>query len=188
MRDSVATIHDLVANIAPLDRLEAEHVADTLRWLEDTDDVFRRSKPATPPRHLVSYVVLLDHNNFDVLLVDHVNSGLFLPPGGHVELDEHPAATARRECREELGIDVSLAGNGVNPAFLTVTRTSGLDPGHTDVSLWFIGEGSRKLRLTIDEVEFRSARWWSVDEVASANEKEFDPHFHRFLRKASSAR
>jgi 8-oxo-dGTP diphosphatase len=170
--------------IAPLDALEAEHVADTLRWLEGTDDVFRRAKPATPARHLVSYVVLLDCDN--VLLVDHVNSGLFLPPGGHVEPDEHPAVTARRECREELGIDVTLAGNGVDPAFLTVTRTIGLDPGHTDVSLWFIGEGSRGMRLTLDDGEFRGARWWSLGEVASANDKDFDPHFHRFLTKAVS--
>lgn len=186
MRDSVAAIHDLVATLTPLDPLEAEQIADTLGWLEATDDVFRRSKPATPARHLVSYVVLLDRDNFDVLLVDHVNAGLFLPPGGHVEPDEHPAATARRECREELGIEVSLAGNGVDPAFLTVSTTIGLDPGHTDVSLWFIGEASRRLRLTLDLVEFRGVRWWSLDEVASADEKDFDPHFHRFLRKALS--
>jgi 8-oxo-dGTP diphosphatase len=183
MRDSVAIIHDLVAKLTPLDQLEAEHIADTLRWLQDTDDVFRRSKPATPARHLVSYVVLLDHNNSDVLLVDHVNSGLFLPPGGHVEPHEHPAVTARRECREELGIDASLAGNGVEPLFLTVTKTIGLDPGHTDVSLWFVAEGSRRLRMTLDEVEFRDARWWSADEVASADDAVFDPHFRRFLRK-----
>ena len=186
MRDSVAKVHELVAKLTPLDPLEAEHIADTLRWLEDTDDVFRRSRPDTPARHLVSYVVLLDQDNFDVLLVDHVNSGLFLPPGGHVEPDEHPAATARRECREELGIDTSLAGGGVDPVFLIVTRTIGRDSGHTDVSLWFIGEGSRSLELTLDEVEFRGARWWSLDEVASANQSEFDPHFQRFLKKGFS--
>jgi 8-oxo-dGTP diphosphatase len=186
MRDSVAIVHDLVANLNPLDPLEAEHIGDTLLWLQSTDDVFRRTKPATPDRHLVSYVALLDHINFDVLLVDHVNSGLFLPPGGHVEPDEHPAATARREGREELGIDVSLAGNGVQPAFLTVTKTIGLDPAHTDVSLWFIAEGSRRLRLTLDKVEFRGARWWSVEDVASADDAVFDPHFRRFLKKAFS--
>jgi 8-oxo-dGTP diphosphatase len=188
MRDSVEAIHKLVGNITSLDKLEAEHIADTLRWLESTDDIFRRSKPAIPDRHLVSYVILVDRSNFDVLLVDHVNSGLFLPPGGHVEPNEHPADTARRECREELGIEVSLAGDGTNPAFLTIARTVGLDPGHTDVSLWFIAEGSRRLRLTIDEVEFREARWWSLDEVASGDEKHFDPHFLRFLRKMLSTR
>jgi 8-oxo-dGTP diphosphatase len=182
VRDSVGAIHELVAKVAPLDALESEHIAETLRWLESTDDVFRRSKPATPDRHLVSYVVILDRDNFDVLLVDHLNSGLFLPPGGHVEPDEHPAATARRECREELGIEATFSGS-VAPAFVTITTTIGLDAGHTDVSLWFISEGSRHVEMTIDQVEFRGVRWWTLEEVTSANGKDFDPHFHRFMRK-----
>jgi 8-oxo-dGTP pyrophosphatase MutT (NUDIX family) len=188
VRDSVAAVHELVSNITPLDPLETEHISDTLRWLEATDDDLRRSKPATPDRHLVSYAVLLDRDNFDVLLVDHVNSGLFLPPGGHVEPDEHPGEAARRECREELGIETSLAGGGVEPAFVTVTTTIGLDRGHTDVSLWFILEGSRDLELTPDEVEIRGARWWSLEEVTSAGGETFDPHFQRFMRKVSSSR
>jgi 8-oxo-dGTP diphosphatase len=182
VRESVAVVHGLVTEITPLDPVESEHIADTLRWLESTDDVFRRSKPATPDRHLVSYVVILDHENFEVLLVDHVNASLFLPPGGHVEPDEHPAATARRECREELGIEVTFS-EGAAPAFRTVTTTVGLDAGHTDVSLWFVSGGSRRVEMTIDRVEFRGARWWTLDEVTSATGEDFDPHFQRFMRK-----
>ena len=163
-------------------------MSDTLRWLESTDDVFRRSKPALPPRHLVSYVVVLDRQTYDVLLVDHVLSGLNLPPGGHVEPDEHPAAAARRECREELGIEANFADRRQQPWFVTVTTTIGLDASHTDVSLWFVCEGKRDMRMTIDEVEFRGARWWSFDEVVAASGEEFDPHFQRFMRKVAGAR
>jgi 8-oxo-dGTP pyrophosphatase MutT (NUDIX family) len=184
MRDSVAVVHELVAALSPFDALEAGHITGTLRWLESTDDVFRRAKPATPPRHLVSYAAVLDPHTFDVLLVDHLNARLFLPPGGHVEPEEHPAAAARRECREELGIDSPIALGAGNPTFLTVTTTIGRDAGHTDVSLWFIIEGSRDMQLTIDEVEFRGVRWWSLPEVTSADGKAFDPHFQRFMRKA----
>jgi 8-oxo-dGTP pyrophosphatase MutT (NUDIX family) len=184
MRDSVAVVHELVAALSPFDPLEAGHITGTLRWLESTDDVFRRAKPATPPRHLVSYAAVLDPHTFDVLLVDHLNARLFLPPGGHVEPEEHPAAAARRECREELGIDSPIALGAGNPTFLTVTTTIGRDAGHTDVSLWFIIEGSRDMQLTIDEVEFRGVRWWSLPEVTSADGKAFDPHFQRFMRKA----
>ena len=60
MRDSVEAIHKLVGNITSLDKLEAEHIADTLTWLESTDDIFRRSKPALPNRHPLSYVILVD--------------------------------------------------------------------------------------------------------------------------------
>jgi 8-oxo-dGTP diphosphatase len=184
MRDSVEAVYELVKGIVPVDQLEQDHIVDTLEWLERTDDVFRRSKPALPPRHLVSYVALLDHRNSEILLVDHVNAGLFLPPGGHVEPDEHPLATARRECREELGIEASFPGHRPKPAFVTVTRTVGADNGHTDVSLWFISEGWRGMQLSLDEVEFRSARWWSRGEITAAGKEQFDPHLERFLAKA----
>ena len=139
------------------------------------------------PHVLVSYVVILDRENFDVFLVDHVNAGLFLPPGGHVKPDEHPAATARRECREELGIEASFSESST-PVFVTVTMTVGLDAGHTDVSLWFISDGSRSLEMTPDRIEFRGSRWWTIEEVTSAAGTDFDPHFHRFMRKVLLAR
>ena len=53
-------LHDLISALTPADDLEAEHRASTLAWLASTDDVYRRVKPATPPRHLVSYVVPAD--------------------------------------------------------------------------------------------------------------------------------
>jgi 8-oxo-dGTP pyrophosphatase MutT (NUDIX family) len=187
VRTSVAVAHDLVAGIAPFDDREAAHRSDTLGWLESTDDVFRRSPPATPPRHLVSYVVLLDLTGGAVLLVDHIKSGLWLPPGGHVDPEEHPARTARRECREELGCELAFLDREERPSFLTVTTTVGLDAGHTDVSLWFVGAGRRDMALAPDRSEFHRARWWSRQEVATAAAKTFDPHFGRFLAKVEAA-
>ncbi len=177
MRPSVAVVHDVVSAVVPCDDLEAAHRADTLAWLESTDDVFRRVKPATPPRHLVSYVVLADADA--VLLVDHINAGLWLPPGGHIEPDEHPVETARRELAEELGVVGAKVEE--QPAFLTVTRTIGIDAGHTDVSLWFIAAGRREQPLTIDRREFRAARWWSLAEADAAQTNAVDPHFARFF-------
>jgi hypothetical protein len=113
MRPSVQKVHQLVLEIAPLDELESKHRTRALRWLESTDDVFRRAKPSTPTPHLVSYVVLVDPSDGSCLLVDHINAQLWLPPGGHVEPDEHPADTARREAQEELGIDTLLSTRSI---------------------------------------------------------------------------
>jgi len=183
MRSSVAVVHDLISSLAPGDKLEIDHRSDTLRWLEATDDVFRRVKPATPRRHLVSYVVPTDPRDNSVLLVDHVNAGLWLPPGGHVEPDEHPTRTAYRETREELGIDVGSGSLDDQPAFLTVTRTVGTDHGHKDVSLWFPLSVHRGHALVLDETEFREARWWSPTDIRAADPSRFDPHLTRFLTK-----
>jgi 8-oxo-dGTP pyrophosphatase MutT (NUDIX family) len=183
VRSSVAVVHDLVTRLVPGDDVETRHRAETLRWLEGSNDVFRRVKPATPARHLVSYVVPVDPTDGAVLLVDHINAGLWLPPGGHVEPDEHPALTARREAQEELGITAERAGFDEQPSFLTVTRTVGIDAGHTDVSLWFVVHYGREQPLTVDPREFWDARWWTPAEVATTDPARFDPHFTRFLSK-----
>jgi 8-oxo-dGTP diphosphatase len=88
MRPPVEAAHELVRAIVPLDELEAEHRADTLRWPESTDDVFRRAKPTTPSRHLVSYVAVLDDIDGSSLLVDHIDAGRWLGPGPH-RFDPH---------------------------------------------------------------------------------------------------
>ena len=184
MRSSVAAVYGLVSAIAAADDLEAEHQASTLAWLSATDDVFRRVKPVTPPRHLVSYVLPVDPSDGSLLLVAHRNAGLWLPPGGHVEPDEHPALTAGRELTEELGVagDVVAAA----PAFLTVTRTVGADAGHTDVSLWFVATIGRDEPLAPDAREFAGVRWWTPAELAAASPADFDPHLGRFLSKIGS--
>ncbi|MDI6097328.1 NUDIX domain-containing protein [Actinoplanes sp. NEAU-A12] len=180
MRSTVAAVHDVVTRLQPIDNLEGEHRGHTLGWLRATDDVYRRVKPAEPPRHLVSYVVPVDPADGGVLLVEHVNAGLWLPPGGHVEVDEDPSVTAAREIEEELGVVAAVSGA---PLFLTVTETVGIDAGHTDVSLWYVVELSRDQVLKPDTGEFHSVRWWTRDEIAAADPKLFDPHLSRFLRK-----
>ena len=177
---AVAAVAELVSSIVPFDAVESRQRAEVLRWLGATGDVFRREKPATPPRHLVSYVVPVDPASGAVLLCAHRNAGLWLPPGGHVEPGEHPADTARRELAEELGVS---AGVAARPGFLTVTTTVGVDAGHEDVSLWFEAAVSRATVLRPDAGEFVAVRWWSPEEVTAAGEGEFDPHFGRFLVK-----
>ncbi|HVV38722.1 MAG TPA: NUDIX domain-containing protein [Candidatus Paceibacterota bacterium] len=46
-----------------------------------------------------------------VLLHKHKKLGIWLPPGGHIELDEDPTIAAVREAKEESGFDITLVGN-----------------------------------------------------------------------------
>jgi 8-oxo-dGTP diphosphatase len=182
MRAAVRAVFRMVADIAAHDEREAADLRSTLAWLNRTDDVFRRAKPDTPDRHLVSYVAPVDPDRGCLLLGDHLNAGLWLPPGGHVEVDEHPADTARREAAEELGVDTS-GRLSERPLFLSVTETVGIDSGHTDVSLWFIASLRRDEPVAFDRGEFRTMRWWSADELSSADSADFDPALDRFVRK-----
>lgn len=45
-----------------------------------------------------------------ILLHKHKKLGIWLQPGGHIELDEDPTQAALREAKEETGFDVELIG------------------------------------------------------------------------------
>ena len=71
-------------------------------------ETIRELVPGTPPKHVISYFVPVDARNRCLLLGDHRKSGLWLPPGGHVEDGEDPRDTVSREAAEELRIDARL--------------------------------------------------------------------------------
>lgn len=52
-----------IADIEAFDTVEKDQPDNSLGWIDSGVEIFRRAKPATPPRHLVSYFVLVDHIN-----------------------------------------------------------------------------------------------------------------------------
>jgi 8-oxo-dGTP diphosphatase len=174
-----------VEGIVAGDALEAEHRDDVLGWIDSGVEVFRVRKPDVPPKHLVSYFVLVDPERRSLLLGDHLKAQLWLPTGGHVDPGEHPRQTVVREAREELGIEAVFLddGDGNGPLFVTVTETVGLTAGHTDVSLWYLLRGRVDDDLAFDPGELRSVGWFTFAEVLDTDPARLDPHMHRFTAK-----
>jgi 8-oxo-dGTP diphosphatase len=168
-----------IEGIQPYDAVENSHRRDALAWVDSGLDLFRREKPATPPKHLVSYVVVTDGRR--VLLVDHKDAQLWLPPGGHVEPGENPRVTVQRELKEELGLTASQPVSP--PLFLTCTETVGHSAGHIDVSMWYVVYAEAEEALAFDGVEFESVGWFAFADVPHHRS---DPHLARFLRKFSA--
>src|SRR5688572_23616850 len=156
-----AAIRNELESIDPLDALEHRHRSEALAWIDSGAPLFRTAKPATPPQHLVSYFPVVDGEN--ILLVDHKNAQLWLPPGGHVEPGEHPRDTVAREVREELGF--APAHEIAAPLMVTWATTVGLTLGHTDVSLWYVVKATRAQIMAFDMQEFHGIRWFTFSEV-----------------------
>ena len=165
-----------IESITPLDVLEAQHRTDALAWVDSGVELIRQAKPATPPKHLVSYFAVVDGDH--ILLVDHKNAQLWLPAGGHVEVDEHPRDTVRRELLEELGF--AAAHEIGPPLMITYTETVGLTAGHTDVSLWYVVQAKRSQAIHFDANEFNAVRWFAFADVPLTCS---DPHIGRFMDK-----
>ena len=172
-----ALIRSQLELIQPTSEAEREQLEDALTWVGSGAPLFRTAKPATPPKHLVSYFPVVDGEY--ILLVDHKNARRWLPTGGHVEPGEDPRATVLRELLEELGIEASAHEIGA-PLMVTVTETVGLTSGHTDVSLWYPVRRSRDEPLAFDAEEFHSVRWFHVSEIPFEST---DPNLGHFLSK-----
>jgi 8-oxo-dGTP diphosphatase len=183
MNDIKSRIYNDVKAVRPYDMLEKKHIQDTLAWIRSGLPLFRIQRPDVPPKHLVSYFVLVDHTHKSVLLCDHIKAQLWLPSGGHVENNEHPKETVIRESVEELGKEAVFLRNNDRPFFITVTETGGLIPGHTDVSLWYLLAGSKHDFINFEKREFNDIAWFSVKEITEIDAIIFDPHMKRFTQK-----
>jgi 8-oxo-dGTP diphosphatase len=168
-----------VASIQPFDEQEENHRTDALGWIDSGAPLFRTAKPATPPKHLVSYIAVVDGR--EILLVDHKNAQLWLPPGGHVEPGEHPRETVKRELLEELGF--AARHEIAEPLMITCTATVGVTSGHTDVSLWYVVTAVRTQPISYNESEFAGIGWFPYSDVPLHR---VDPHLARFLAKLDS--
>ncbi len=181
--DIKQVIRHEVTDVHPYDSLEQDHITDTLQWLDSGANIFRIVKPDKPPKHLVAYFVIIDPLHGSLLLGDHIKAQLWLPSGGHVELNEHPRDTVIREAKEEVNLDARFLKNNDRPFFVTVTQTVGLTAGHTDVSLWYLLLGDIHRKLDFDRSEFTDMNWFTFDEILDSHPAIFDPHMQRFTQK-----
>ena len=98
---------------------------------------------------LIDYTtdVMIVYQN-KVLLRKHDKYNIWLGVGGHIELDEDPVTAAKREVKEEVGLDITIFGEDkmprwstdrveiVPPAFLNMHP---INKTHTHISFIYFG-------------------------------------------------
>jgi 8-oxo-dGTP pyrophosphatase MutT (NUDIX family) len=167
----------MAAAIRPWDAREAADQQAVLDWIDSGAELYRQVAPAIPPRHLVSYFLLMDGPW--ILLVDHIKAGLWLPSGGHCDPGEHPRDTVRREVVEELSVEATFLQDA--PVFLTLQTTTGhRDVVHEDVTFWYVLRGEAGRTYDYDRGEFHGIRWFAPQDVPLDRT---DPNLTRCLAK-----
>lgn len=130
--------------------------------------------------------VYVFHEN-KVLLHLHAKLGKWLPPGGHLEPNETPPEAARREVREETGLEIVFieqenlkvnAYNGISieRPFLCLLENIPAHkdkPAHQHIDMIFL---ARPVEIRDDLKDFR---WFSYEEL---QELELFPDVQEVLR------
>ncbi len=141
-------------------------------------------------RHFTATALVIDSHE-RVLLLWHKRLQRWMPPGGHVDPDEMPEETARRECKEETGLDVEIIGCEQEDLFLENPHegqmlkkpialllenipesTDRNEPAHQHMDFAYRAKPrDESQELCLLEEEGTELRWFTIDEVRSLDEK-----------------
>lgn len=122
-------------------------------------------------RHFTATTIIVHGNK--VLLHKHKKLKRWLPVGGHIDRDELPLDAARREVKEEAGLDVEFYGveqelhefpdvrELVRPVRLLLED---INPYHQHIDFVFYAK-SKTADINEDAEEYESLRWFSLDEL-----------------------
>jgi 8-oxo-dGTP pyrophosphatase MutT (NUDIX family) len=141
-------------------------------------------------RHFTATAFIIDSRK-RTLLLWHKRLQRWMPPGGHVDEDETPEETARRECKEETGLDVEIVGEE-QPDLFAANRDEGRllekpyafllenipaseernEPAHQHMDFVYVARPlDERQVVTLAEAEGREVRWFSRDEIAALDER-----------------
>lgn len=122
-----------------------------------------------------AYVVFKDK----VLLRMHDKYNIWLPPGGHIELDEDPIQAVLREMKEEAGLDITLwdkdrkieldPKDGIElipPVSLHRHFTS---PNHEHINLAYFATSSSDILAPADGESKDGLRWCTKEDLQAMN-------------------
>lgn len=113
-----------------------------------------------------------------VLLRLHDKYNIWLPPGGHIELDEDPMQAAVREVKEESGLDVELWGK--EQKFKIDTYESGKElippvslnrhhtaPDHEHINFAYFATATTDVLAPAPEENQEGLKWCAKEDLAS---------------------
>lgn len=149
-------------------------------------------------RHFTASAFVIDSKK-RVLLLWHKKLNRWMPPGGHVDENETPEETARRECKEETGLDVLILGDAQedvfadNPAegsmlkkpfamLLEEIPAYGDQPAHQHMDFVYIARPvDENQTFTLEETEGSDLRWFTVEEVEKLSDDEIFSNVRRYI-------
>lgn len=141
-------------------------------------------------RHFTATAFVVDSRK-RALLLWHKRLSRWMPPGGHVDEDETPEEAAKRECKEETGLDVEIIGD-TQPDLFKENREEGKmlrkpiafllenipeskernEPAHQHMDFLYIARPlDEKQIVKLEEREGRKLRWFTREEIAALDPK-----------------
>ena len=127
-------------------------------------------------RHFGVTVYVFDLETKKFLFIDHKKLGKWLPPGGHVELNESPENTAHREVMEETGLEINLLGDKFpnnNPMHTPFgIQLNIIKSNHEHLDIIYLASPKNK-KLLLNQKETVDINWFSIEDIENESFRTF---------------
>lgn len=170
--------HSLKQELLTLKRLPRINKKTIDAALSYIDNSSQFVKSVNPLHHFCTFFVPCDPKSKSIFLVRHRKAGDWIPPGGHIESDELPLQTVKREMSEELGYQIT--NEKIQLFDLSIKHIANpKNPCKTHYDLWYVVYVPKTV-FTYDDSEFTDAGWYSFDQVYQLTKT---PEFLEVLQK-----
>lgn len=127
------------------------------------------TRDENPKDHFCVYYMIFDKVLGEILIGKHKKSGLYLPPGGHIDHGETPEQALSREFEEEIGLDVhDFEINEKNLLTTTDIYNPNKQTCRKHFDIWyFINVRKSDFKLDIEKmsIEFDNISWLHTSET-----------------------
>lgn len=157
---------------------------------EEQPGTSNKPKNQQTKKHFTATAFIVDSRR-RTLLLWHKRLGRWMPPGGHVEADELPDEAAKRECKEETGLDVEIVGDAQDDLFEGNPGEGRMlkkpiamllehipaypprnEPAHEHMDFLFLARPVDEAQvLSLNEDEGREMRWFTKKEIETLDER-----------------
>jgi 8-oxo-dGTP pyrophosphatase MutT (NUDIX family) len=114
-----------------------------------------------------------------VFVGHHIKSGLWMPPGGHIDIGETPEQTVLREIQEELHFKPNTIPTPYALTYVDITNRPDCTR-HYDI--WYLMECREEVAFDYEKREFHEAGWYSIGEAVQKSSRSM---FTAVLQKLS---
>ena len=124
-------------------------------------------------KHFCVSVFVYDQNTKKFLLVKHKKMGIWVQPGGHVELNEDPEEAAIREVYEETGVRIKIIGErkprDCDYILPLAIQKNIVNDNHIHMDFVYVAYLDGSNELTLNEGESTDIAWISLEEMKNSS-------------------